>query len=175
MMTTIMTMTMMKTRRKAEAELTELKKRWEEDLDANRLTVDEDDIARVISMMSGVPAERVREDENTRLKGMKDVLSQRVIAQQRAITRICRAITRNRLGLKDPNRPIGTFMFVGPTGVGKTHLVKTLAQHLFGPLSHIFGVYSHIVACGETVIDPKEGTNLTVSGGFLHHLHSVCP
>ena len=116
----------------AEAELTELKKRWEEDLDANRLTVDEDDIARVISMMSGVPAERVREDENTRLKGMKDVLSQRVIAQQRAITRICRAITRNRLGLKDPNRPIGTFMFVGPTGVGKTHLVKTLAQHLFG-------------------------------------------
>ncbi len=117
---------------RAEAELKELKRRWEEELDAHRLTVGEDDIARVISMMSGVPAERVREDESTRLKGMKAVLSEKVIAQDRAITRICRAITRNRLGLKDPNRPIGTFMFVGPTGVGKTHLVKTLATHLFG-------------------------------------------
>lgn len=82
--------------------------------------------------MSGVPTERIREDESERLKGMKEVLSSKVIAQDRAIARLCRAITRNRLGLKDPNRPIGTFMFVGPTGVGKTHLVKTLATHLFG-------------------------------------------
>ena len=115
-----------------ETELASLEKQWEEDLDANRLVIDYDDIAKVISSMSGVPAERVQEDESTRLRGLKHVLSTRVISQDRAITRLCRSITRNRLGLKDPNRPIGTFMFVGPTGVGKTHLVKTLAEHLFG-------------------------------------------
>ena len=83
-------------------------------------------------MMSGVPAERMKESETVRLKGMKQALSEKVIAQDRAIKRLTRAITRNRLGLKDPNRPIGTFMFVGPTGVGKTHLVKTLAEFMFG-------------------------------------------
>ena len=116
----------------AERELDSLKQQWKAELEANRITVDADDIAGVVSMMSGVPAERIKEDESARLKGMKDALSAKVIAQDRAITRLCRAITRNRLGLKDPNRPIGTFMFVGPTGVGKTHLVKTLATHLFG-------------------------------------------
>lgn len=116
----------------AQQELENLKHAWQAELEANRITVDADDIAGVVSMMSGVPTERIKEDESSRLKGMKDVLSSKVIAQDRAITRLCRAITRNRLGLKDPNRPIGTFMFVGPTGVGKTHLVKTLATHLFG-------------------------------------------
>lgn len=115
-----------------EQQLADLRAAWHAELEANRVTVDADDIASVVSMMSGVPAERIKEDETTRLKGMKQVLSSKVIAQERAITRLCRAITRNRLGLKDPNRPIGTFMFVGPTGVGKTHLVKTLAEHLFG-------------------------------------------
>ena len=74
----------------------------------------------------------MKESETVRLKGMKQALSEKVIAQDRAIKRLTRAITRNRLGLKDPNRPIGTFMFVGPTGVGKTHLVKTLAEFMFG-------------------------------------------
>lgn len=115
-----------------EQQLADLRAAWHAELEANRVTVDADDIASVVSMMSGVPTERIKEDESTRLKGMKEVLSSKVIAQDRAITRLCRAITRNRLGLKDPNRPIGTFMFVGPTGVGKTHLVKTLATHLFG-------------------------------------------
>lgn len=115
-----------------EEELANCKKKWEVDLDTNRLTIDYDDIAKVISSMSGVPAERVQEDESTRLRGLRKRLSEKVISQERAITRLCRSITRNRLGLKDPNRPIGTFMFVGPTGVGKTHLVKTLAEHLFG-------------------------------------------
>ena len=115
-----------------EEELAAMERQWEADLDANRLVIDYDDIAQVISSMSGVPAERVQEDESTRLRGLKQALANKVISQDRAITRLCRAITRNRLGLKDPNRPIGTFMFVGPTGVGKTHLVKTLAEHLFG-------------------------------------------
>lgn len=116
----------------AQRQLEIFKQQWQEELSANRIVVDAEDIAGVVSMMSGVPTERIKEDESARLKGMKEVLSAKVIAQERAITRLCRAITRNRLGLKDPNRPIGTFMFVGPTGVGKTHLVKALATHLFG-------------------------------------------
>lgn len=116
----------------AEKRLEELRRAWHEELEAHRIVVTADDIAGVVSKMSGVPAERVREDETERLRSMKDVLSSRVIAQDQAIARLCRSITRNRLGLKDPNRPIGTFMFVGPTGVGKTHLVKTLAEHMFG-------------------------------------------
>lgn len=116
----------------AEHDLELQKAKWQHELEANRIIVDEDEIASVVSKMSGVPVERVREEESTRLKGMKNALSSKVIAQDRAITRLCRAITRNRLGIKDPDRPIGTFMFVGPTGVGKTHLVKALAEHLFG-------------------------------------------
>ena len=116
----------------AEDELNHLKSEWQKDLQDHRITVDLDDVAGVVSMMSGVPAERMKESENIRLKGMKQALSSKVIAQERAIMRLTRAITRNRLGLKDPNRPIGTFMFVGPTGVGKTHLVKTLAEFMFG-------------------------------------------
>ena len=116
----------------SEAELKTLQEEWRRELSEHRIIVDEDSIAGVVSMMSGVPAERMKESETVRLKGMKQALSSKVIAQDRAITRLTRAITRNRLGLKDPNRPIGTFMFVGPTGVGKTHLVKTLAEFMFG-------------------------------------------
>lgn len=115
-----------------EAELKTLQEEWQRELREHRIIVDEDAIAGVVSMMSGVPAERMKESETVRLKGMKQALSEKVIAQDRAIKRLTRAITRNRLGLKDPNRPIGTFMFVGPTGVGKTHLVKTLAEFMFG-------------------------------------------
>lgn len=115
-----------------EEELRRLKDEWQAELREHRIEVNADAIAGVVSMMSGVPAERMKESETVRLKGMKEALSAKVIAQDRAITRLTRAITRNRLGLKDPNRPIGTFMFVGPTGVGKTHLVKTLAEFMFG-------------------------------------------
>lgn len=115
-----------------EVELKTLQEEWQRELSEHRIIVDEDAIAGVVSMMSGVPAERMKESETVRLKGMKQALSEKVIAQDRAIKRLTRAITRNRLGLKDPNRPIGTFMFVGPTGVGKTHLVKTLAEFMFG-------------------------------------------
>lgn len=116
----------------AETELNTLKEAWKKELQDHRIVVDADSIASVVSMISGVPAERMQESENLRLKGMKQALGEKVIAQDRAIARLTRAITRNRLGLKDPNRPIGTFMFVGPTGVGKTHLVKTLADFMFG-------------------------------------------
>lgn len=118
--------------KQAEAVLETIRAEWQRDLQEHRIVVDADDIASVVSMMSGIPADRMKETETVRLKGMKQALSEKVIAQDRAISRLTRAITRNRLGLKDPNRPIGTFMFVGPTGVGKTHLVKTLAEFMFG-------------------------------------------
>lgn len=155
----------------AEQQLARLKEEWQAELEANRITVDADDIAGVVSMMSGVPTERIKEDESERLKGMKDVLSSKVIAQDRAITRLCRAITRNRLGLKDPNRPIGTFMFVGPTGVGKTHLVKTLATHLFGRADSLIRIdmseygekfsVSRLVGAPPGYVGYEEGGQLT--------------
>ncbi|MCF0236544.1 MAG: ATP-dependent Clp protease ATP-binding subunit [Bacteroidaceae bacterium] len=116
----------------AELELKQRKSAWQEEIKDQRVVVDVNDIATVVSVMSGVPVDRMNEDESIRLRGMKQALSDKVIAQDQAITRITRAITRSRLGLKDPNRPISTLMFVGPTGVGKTHLVKTLAEFMFG-------------------------------------------
>lgn len=155
----------------AEQQLATMKQEWQAELEANRITVDADDIAGVVSMMSGVPTERIKEDESARLKGMKDVLSAKVIAQDRAIARLCRAITRNRLGLKDPNRPIGTFMFVGPTGVGKTHLVKTLAAHLFGRADSLIRIdmseygekfsVSRLVGAPPGYVGYEEGGQLT--------------
>lgn len=108
------------------------RERWQADLNLSPIVVDDEDIAQVVSMMSSIPVEKVGEDESLRLKGLKEHLQKHVIAQDRAIARVTRAITRNRIGLKDPNRPVGVFMFVGPTGVGKTHLVKALAEQMFG-------------------------------------------
>lgn len=105
---------------------------WKAIQSEQREIVDKEDIAAVVSMMSGVPLQKVAAEESLQLKGLKEALNQKVIAQEKATEKVVRAITRNRLGLKDPNRPIGTFMFVGPTGVGKTHLVKTLAEFMFG-------------------------------------------
>ena len=107
-------------------------KEWQESLKSEKLLVDTEDIASVVSMMSGVPVHQMASTENVRLKGMKEALSAKVIAQDEAISQVTRSITRNRIGLKDPNRPIGTFMFIGPTGVGKTYLVQTLAEFMFG-------------------------------------------
>ena len=113
-------------------ELNKMNQEWEATLKKDKSVVDADDIAEVISMISGVPVQKMQQTETDRLKGMKSALSQKVIAQDKAIEKLTRAITRNRIGLKSPNRPIGTFMFVGPTGVGKTHLVKCLAEWMFG-------------------------------------------
>ena len=117
--------------RRLENELAELKRNWEAGLREHRETVDEAQIAEVVSMISGVPVQRMAQSEGIRMKGMREALNHTVIAQEAAINKLVKAIQRNRLGLKDPNRPIGTFMFLGPTGVGKTLLAKELARQMF--------------------------------------------
>ena len=116
---------------KLKAELQEAKERWEAELDSRRVTVDENHIAEVVAMMTGVPAQRIAQSEGIRLLGMTDELKKQVIGQDEPIDKIARSIRRNRAGLRDPKRPIGSFMFLGPTGVGKTLLAKKLAQFLF--------------------------------------------
>ena len=114
------------------AQLDRMKEEWEKSLKENRETVDDEQIANVVSMMSGVPVQKMAQAEGIRLMGMKDDLMSKVIGQDKAIETLVKAIRRSRIGLKDPNRPIGTFMFLGPTGVGKTHLAKELAKFMFG-------------------------------------------
>lgn len=116
---------------KLQTELQQKKEQWEKELSKNRETVDADKIAEVVAMMTGVPVQRIAQSEGTRLLNMRDELKQSIIGQDEAIDKIVKAIQRNRVGLKDPNRPIGTFMFLGPTGVGKTHTAKKLAEFLF--------------------------------------------
>ncbi len=107
------------------------KRHWEESLNTKREIVDEDKVAEVVAMMTGVPAQRIAQAEGRRLRQMAPALKAKIIGQDDAIDKIVKAIQRNRVGLKDPNKPIGTFMFLGPTGVGKTHLAKKLAEQLF--------------------------------------------
>ena len=116
---------------KLKLELQDFKDKWEAELDKKRETVDENDIAQVVAMMTGVPVQRIAQSEGIRLLGMNDELKSKIIGQDEAIDKIAKAIRRNRVGLKDPNRPIGSFMFLGPTGVGKTLLAKRLAEFLF--------------------------------------------
>lgn len=112
-------------------QLEEAKKEWEESLKEEREVVDAEKVAEVVAMMTGVPVQRVAQAEGKRLLEMAPVLKSNIIGQDKAIEKIVKAIQRNRIGLKDPNKPIGTFMFLGPTGVGKTHLAKKLAEYLF--------------------------------------------
>ena len=112
-------------------ELDAAKKQWEEESKTHRETVTEDNVAEVVSMMSGIPLQRIAEKESGRLVKMQDSLQGTVIGQEEAIKKVVRAIQRNRAGLKDPNKPIGSFIFLGPTGVGKTQLCKELAKFLF--------------------------------------------
>lgn len=115
-----------------EAELRELNERWSNGENGERQTVTDKEVAEVVSMMTGVPVQRMAEAEGIRLKGMAAELKGAVIAQDPAIDKMVKAILRNRVGLKDPNHPIGAFMFLGPTGVGKTYLAKKLAEFMFG-------------------------------------------
>ncbi len=115
-----------------EKEMAELQKQWTQGDASTRETVTEQDVADVVSMMTGVPVQRMAESEGIRLKGMAEALKQAVIAQDAAIEKITKAIQRNRVGLREPNHPIGVFMFLGPTGVGKTYLAKKLAEFMFG-------------------------------------------
>ena len=112
-------------------QLEDAKAQWEKTLEQNRVVVDEDKVAEVVAMMTGVPVQRVAQAEGLRLLEMAPTLHKAIIGQDEAIDKIAKAIRRNRIGLKDPNKPIGSFMFLGPTGVGKTHLAKKLAEFLF--------------------------------------------
>ena len=107
------------------------KKKWSNELSKNREMVDEDKVAEVVAMMTGVPVQRIAQAEGTRLLSMADELKGSGIGQDEAISKIVKSIQRNRAGLKDPNKPIGSFIFLGPTGVGKTQLAKVLAKFLF--------------------------------------------
>ena len=121
--------------RDKESELAKLldseQQKWDKELAQKRDTVDESNIEEVVAMMSGVPVTRVAEAEGQRLKKMRDALKGKIIGQDEAVEKVVKAIQRNRIGLKDPNRPIGTFIFLGPTGVGKTQLAKMLAEYMF--------------------------------------------
>jgi ATP-dependent Clp protease ATP-binding subunit ClpC len=119
------------TEKQLHAQLETAKKAWEEETKQNRVTVTEENVAEVVSMMSGVPVQRVNQNEGEKLIQMSSLLKGKVIGQDKALEKVVKAIQRNRAGLKDPNKPIGSFIFLGPTGVGKTQLAKVLARHLF--------------------------------------------
>ena len=157
--------------RRLEHELTEMKRNWEASLKDYRQTVDEEKIAETVSMITGIPVQRMAQSEGIRLKGMREALNSCVIAQEKAIGKLVKAIQRNRLGLKDPNRPIGTFMFLGPTGVGKTLLAKELARHMFGSTDALIRVdmsefmekhtVSRLVGAPPGYVGYEEGGQLT--------------
>jgi ATP-dependent Clp protease ATP-binding subunit ClpC len=116
----------------AKDDLEKLRATWQETRDADTAIVDEEDIAQVVAMWTGIPVTRIAQEESQRLLNMEDALHGRVVGQQEAIEMISKAVRRARAGLKDPKRPIGSFIFLGPTGVGKTELAKSLAEFMFG-------------------------------------------
>lgn len=117
--------------RKLQEQLEVEKKKWEEEAKAHRVTVTEENVAEVVSMMCGIPVTRISQSESGKLVNMSQDLKGRVIGQDEAVSKVVKAIQRNRAGLKDPNKPIGSFFFLGPTGVGKTQLAKVLAKYMF--------------------------------------------
>lgn len=157
--------------RKLRQDLEVAKKDWEEQLKTQKEIVDEDNIAEVVAMMTGVPVQRIAQAEGKRLLKMSDSLKQSVIGQDEAISKIVKAIQRNRVGLKDPNKPIGTFMFLGPTGVGKTHLAKKLAEFMFDSAETLIRVdmsefmekftVSRLVGAPPGYVGYEEGGQLT--------------
>ena len=117
--------------KKLETQLEEFQKNWEDEVRQNREVVTDEDVAEVVSMMTGIPLKKIASDEGKKLVKMTEELGGKVIGQEEAVKKVVRAIQRNRAGLKDPNKPIGSFIFLGPTGVGKTQLAKELAKTLF--------------------------------------------
>lgn len=113
-------------------ELERMKQEWEATLEEKRQKVSADDVAQTVSMITGIPVNKIANDEGLRMKGMRKELKSTIVAQDVAVDKLVNAIQRSRVGLKDPYRPIGTFMFLGPTGVGKTFLAKKLAEYMFG-------------------------------------------
>ena len=125
---------------KQERDIEMMRKQWEHGDPNHRVTLDETEIAKVVSNMTGIPVQQMAESENVRLRNMGKTLKEKVIAQDAAIDKVVKSIQRNRMGLKDPNHPIGVFMFLGPTGVGKTYLAKKLAEELFGSADALFRI-----------------------------------
>jgi ATP-dependent Clp protease ATP-binding subunit ClpC len=147
------------------------KKKWEKELAVNRETVDAEKVAEVVAMMTGVPVQRIAQTEGTRLLKMADELKGSVIGQDEAIQKVVKSIQRNRAGLKDPNKPIGTFIFLGPTGVGKTQLAKVLAKFLFDTTDNLVRIdmseymekfsVSRLVGAPPGYVGYEEGGQLT--------------
>ena len=144
---------------------------WERDLSNNKQVVDEEKVAEVVALMTGVPVQRIAQGEGSRLLKMADELKGSVIGQDEAIAKIVKSIQRNRAGLKDPNKPIGTFVFLGPTGVGKTQLAKVLAKYLFDSTDNLIRVdmseymekfsVSRLVGAPPGYVGYEEGGQLT--------------
>ncbi len=147
------------------------KKKWEKELAVNRETVDAEKVAEVVAMMTGVPVQRIAQTEGTRLLHMAEELKGSVIGQDEAILKVVKSIQRNRAGLKDPNKPIGTFIFLGPTGVGKTQLAKVLAKFLFDTTDNLVRIdmseymekfsVSRLVGAPPGYVGYEEGGQLT--------------
>lgn len=145
--------------------------RWEKELQKSRETVDEEKVAEVVAMMTGVPVQRIAQAEGSRLLKMGEELKGSVIGQDQAIEKIVKSIQRNRAGLKDPNKPIGTFIFLGPTGVGKTQLAKVLSKYLFDSVDNLIRIdmseymekfsVSRLVGAPPGYIGYEEGGQLT--------------
>ena len=152
-------------------ELEKMKAKWEAKLDKERQTVDDEKVAEVVAMMTGVPTQRIAQTEGNRLLEMGNTLNGSVIGQDDAIKKVVKAIQRNRIGLKDPDKPIGVFMFLGPTGVGKTHLAKKLAEYLFDSTDALIRVdmseymekftVSRLVGAPPGYVGYEEGGQLT--------------
>ncbi len=152
-------------------QLEEAKRKWEASLNETREIVDEEKVAEVVAMMTGVPVQRIAQAEGMRLRELGPKLKNTIIGQDQAIDKIVKAIQRNRVGLKDPNKPIGTFMFLGPTGVGKTHLAKKLAEYLFDSADTLIRVdmseymekftVSRLVGAPPGYVGYEEGGQLT--------------
>jgi ATP-dependent Clp protease ATP-binding subunit ClpC len=159
------------TEKKVLEQLDHEKNKWEEDLVKHRETVNAENVAEVVAMMTGVPVQRIAQAEGTRLLAMASEIQGSVIGQDEAIAKIVKSIQRNRAGLKDPNKPIGTFVFLGPTGVGKTQLAKVLAQYLFDSKDNLIRIdmseymekfsVSRLVGAPPGYIGYEEGGQLT--------------
>ena len=164
-----------------EQKLKDEQERWQNGDTEDKIEIGEDAIADVVSMITGVPVQRMQEAEGIRLKNMNDDLKQVVIAQDAAIDKMVKAIQRNRVGLKDPNHPIGAFMFLGPTGVGKTYLAKRLAEMMFGSADALIRIdmseytesfnTSRLVGAPPGYVGYDEGGQLTEK--VRHHPYSI--
>ncbi|MDR1055345.1 MAG: ATP-dependent Clp protease ATP-binding subunit [Prevotellaceae bacterium] len=152
-------------------ELTKAQREWSQEMSKNRQIVDEEKVAEVVAMMTNVPVQRIAQAEGTRLLKMAEILKDSVIGQDQAVEKVVKAIQRNRAGLKDPNKPIGTFIFLGPTGVGKTQLAKVLAQYLFDSTDNLIRIdmseytekfaVSRLIGAPPGYVGYEEGGQLT--------------